>query len=502
VRVLHLLLYAIAGKRDPDLLAAVLRFAPSATVAPLIILAAGFLDRPRQARHGRRDARGPPRGSRACIRLDMGGFAQDRSPAPGMMRPVTDISEQALERAVAALRPFVRRWGLALNPRDVRLMAGVVLEFGQSGEAADRIPQRVEAILDEERDREADEVAQPRQRGAMTREAEERFRAVIESAPVAIVEIGVDDRVNLWNPAAERIFGWPAEEVLGRPPAWVPEDRWGEFRALSDQEARGSGYTGFETVRVRRDGTPLDVEISAAPIRDAAGEIVGAMAILSDISDRKRQQEEIRASRARIVQAADDARRKLERNLHDGAQQRLVALSVSLRLAEAKLAGADTDSASAILAEAREELGRALEELRDLARGIHPALLTERGLAAALRAMVARVSLPVELDLAEERLPPPVEAALYYVAAEALTNIVKYAGASSAGVHLQVRDDGVVVAEVSDDGVGGADPSRGSGLRGLVDRVEALDGRLLVDSPSGGGTRVRVEVPVSSKAPG
>ncbi len=225
------------------------------------------------------------------------------------------------------------------------------------------------------------------------------------------------------------------------------------------------------------------------------------MAVLSDISDRKRQEEEIRASRARIVQAADDARRKLERNLHDGAQQRLVALSVSLRLAEAKLSAADTDAAAAILADAREELLRALEELRDLARGIHPAVLTDRGLAAALRALVARVPLPIEVDLAEERMPPSVEAALYYVVAEALTNVVKYAGASSASVRLAIGENGVVVAEVSDDGVGGADPARGSGLRGLVDRVEALDGRLSVDSPAGAGTRVRVEVPVTSTDP-
>jgi PAS domain S-box-containing protein len=328
-------------------------------------------------------------------------------------------------------------------------------------------------------------------------EAGERFRAVIESAPVAIVEIGLDDKVRLWNPAAERIFGWSADEVLGRPPPWVPDDRWEEFRALSRQEAGGDGYTGFETVRVHRDGRRLDVEISAAPIRDGSGEVVGAMAVLSDISERKRQEEEVRASRARIVQAADDARRKLERNLHDGAQQRLVALSISLRLAEAKLSSADSDSAAAILAGAQEELALALEELREIARGIHPAVLTDRGLAAAVEALVARTPLPVGLELAEERLPPAVEAALYYVLAESLTNIVKYAGATSAGVRLEVTD-GYATAEVSDDGVGGADPARGSGLRGLADRVEALDGRLAVDSPRGGGTRVRVEIPLAS----
>jgi PAS domain S-box-containing protein len=340
------------------------------------------------------------------------------------------------------------------------------------------------------------DVTERRRREEEIRAAEERLRAIIESAPVAIVEIGQNGLVNLWNPAAERIFGWPPEEVLGRPPVWVPEDRRDEFVALSAREAQGSGYTGFETVRAHKDGRLLDVEISAAPIRDATGEVAGAMAVLSDISDRRRQAEEVRASRARIVQAADDARRKLERNLHDGAQQRLVALSVSLRLAETRLS-ADPDSAAAILAGAREELAHALEELRELARGIHPAVLTDRGLAAAVDALVARTPLPVEVELAEDRLPASVEAALYYVVAESLTNVVKYAGAASARIWLEVGGEGFVTAEVSDDGVGGADPTQGSGLRGLVDRVEALDGRLVVDSPAGDGTRVRVEIPLA-----
>jgi PAS domain S-box-containing protein len=324
----------------------------------------------------------------------------------------------------------------------------------------------------------------------------ERFRAVVESAPVAIVEIGLDEKVNLWNPAAERIFGWSAEEVLGRPPRWVPEDLWEDFRALSEREALGGSYTGYETVRVDRDGRRLDVEISAAPITDGSGEVVGAMAVLNDISDRRRQEEEVRASRARIVQAADDARRELERNLHDGAQQRLVALSVSLRLAEAKLSS-DPAAAASILTDAREELAHALEELRELARGIHPAVLTERGLAAAVDALVARSPVPVEVELPEERLPPAIEAALYYVIAESLANVAKYAGASAARVRLAVSDGRLAVLEVSDDGVGGADPARGSGLRGLADRVESLDGTLSVESPPGGGTCVRVAIPLA-----
>jgi PAS domain S-box-containing protein len=203
---------------------------------------------------------------------------------------------------------------------------------------------------------------------------------------------------------------------------------------------------------------------------------------------------EVRASRARLVATADAERKKLERNLHDGAQQRLVSVSISLRLAQAKLVSAPAD-AGALIGGAAEELALALVELRELARGIHPAVLTDRGLAPALGALADRAPLPVliESDL-DERLPSVVEAAAYYVVAESLTNVAKYAGASSASVRIQ-RLNGNAVVEVRDDGVGGADPTLGSGLRGLADRVEALNGRLGVESESGGGTRVWAEIP-------
>jgi signal transduction histidine kinase len=204
--------------------------------------------------------------------------------------------------------------------------------------------------------------------------------------------------------------------------------------------------------------------------------------------------EELTASRARIVRAGDDERQRLERNLHDGAQQRLVALSLSLRLAQSKLA--DPASARAILDAASEELARALEELRELARGIHPAILSDRGLVPALEALAARAPVPVTLgDLEPDRLPPDVEAAAYYVVAESLTNVAKYAGATAARVRVE-RRNGVAVVEVADDGVGGADPSLGTGLRGLADRVEALDGHLSVTSSAGRGTTVRAEIPL------
>jgi signal transduction histidine kinase len=207
-------------------------------------------------------------------------------------------------------------------------------------------------------------------------------------------------------------------------------------------------------------------------------------------------QEEMRASRARIVRAADEARQKLERNLHDGAQQRLVSASISLRLATSKLPDAP-DEARRILAGASEELTHAIDELRELARGIHPAILTEHGLVPALEGLADRAPVAVAVtNELEDRVPPDVEAAAYYVVAEALTNIAKYAQASAVEVRV-CRHEGCVRVDVVDDGVGGADVARGSGLRGLADRVEALDGRLGVDSRPAKGTRVWAEIPLA-----
>jgi signal transduction histidine kinase len=216
--------------------------------------------------------------------------------------------------------------------------------------------------------------------------------------------------------------------------------------------------------------------------------------IVREFTDRKRQQEEVEASRTRIVAAGDDARRKLERNLHDGAQQRLVSLSLSLRLVEGQLRK-DPGAAEELLQRSRDELAQALEELRELARGIHPAVLTDRGLEAALEALAARSPLPVEIDGPDGELPPPVEAAAYYVVSEALANVTKYAQASLVKVTVG-RTNGCALVEVADDGVGGADPSRGSGLRGLSDRLASLSGKLDVESPPGAGTRVRAEIPL------
>ena len=204
---------------------------------------------------------------------------------------------------------------------------------------------------------------------------------------------------------------------------------------------------------------------------------------------------QLAASRARLVTAGDEERRRLERNLHDGAQQRLVSVSVSLRLAQAWLEKSDSTDAATLLAEANEELGLAVEELRELARGIHPAALTERGLGPALTSLASRAPVPVHVEgPPSERLPRRVEAAAYYVVSEALANVAKYADASSVSVRVG-RENGLAVVEVADDGVGGADPGLGSGLHGLADRVEALDGDFRITSTPGKGTTIRAEIP-------
>jgi len=244
---------------------------------------------------------------------------------------------------------------------------------------------------------------------------------------------------------------------------------------------------------MRKDGTEFPVELTITRIRLPGLPIFTGF--LRDITDRKRAERELRASRHRLVEAQDTERRRLERNLHDGAQQRLVSLALTLRLARERAREAP-QPARDLLEHAAEELSLAIQDLRELARGIHPAVLTERGLSAAREGVVDRFSVPVELAaLPAERLPEPVEVAVYYLVCEALANVAKYAQASHATVSI-VHSDGGVNVEVADDGIGGADAAKGSGLRGLLDRVEALDGSLDVQSGPAGGTRVRAEIPV------
>jgi signal transduction histidine kinase len=286
-------------------------------------------------------------------------------------------------------------------------------------------------------------------------------------------------------------------------------------RALGDPSLRIVYWTGRW---VDREGRPVELPAEGVTEVERNGERIGALvhdpalvdqpelvdavaAAAALALENERLEAELRArvvelqeSRAKLIEVSMSERRRLERDLHDGAQQRLVALSVQVGMAKRKLHD-DPAAAEELLGRAGDELSLALEELRELARGIHPAILTDRGLEPALQALIDRAPLDVELAGAPaERLPAPVEVAAYFVVAESLTNIAKYAGAGHASVSVQ-RQNGHAVIEVRDDGVGGADPEAGTGLRGLADRLTIVDGRLEVVSPPGEGTLIRAKIP-------
>jgi signal transduction histidine kinase len=279
---------------------------------------------------------------------------------------------------------------------------------------------------------------------------------------------------------------------------WLPDREMFVDERGRPVELPGSG-TGRAWTAVEREGRRVaaivhDAELDASPELVNAAASAAALAIDNERlkADLRARLEELRVSRRRIVAAADDARRRIERDLHDGAQQQLVSLALDLRMLRARL---QDEEASATVDQLSAKLAVALEELRELARGIHPAVLADHGLAPAVHALVARVPLAVECDMTiEERLPKGVESAAYFVVAEALTNVAKYANAEHAAVRMR-RHPGELEVVVADDGVGGARLDVGSGLRGLSDRVAALEGRLTVDSPLGGGTRVEARIP-------
>jgi PAS domain S-box-containing protein len=309
----------------------------------------------------------------------------------------------------------------------------------------------------------------------------------------------------------ERISGYPAESFLdGTRTLWDVihrDDRSAILKEAVDAADEGRQFA-IEYRIVRADGGIRWVIDRGKLVRGPEGE-TWMDGVLFDITERREQEavrlrqeaasaraDELRASRARIVAAGDAARRRIERDLHDGAQQELITVALGLRLARSKLDD-DVTQAAALLDAAIDQLGHALAELRELARGIHPAVLTEHGLTPAIHALTARAPLQVAVEcVPEQRLPAAVEAALYFTTAEALTNVARYASANQATVRISA-DNGEAVVEIADDGIGGADPRRGSGLRGLIDRVAALDGRLEIDSPPGAGTRLRAVVPLT-----
>jgi signal transduction histidine kinase len=283
---------------------------------------------------------------------------------------------------------------------------------------------------------------------------------------------------------------------------WVPE--CGSYAGPDGRAVELPDSEGRRAVRlIERDGVPVAALMHDPALRDER-ELLDAVTAAAGIAIEKSQLnvelrarvEELRGSRARIVEAGQRERQRLERNLHDSAQHRLTALSLQLSLLQEQLAG--DRSAAAQLERARREIDTSLEELREIAHGIHPAVVSGHGLAVALEQLAARAPVPVRLRVEiEGRLPEEVEVAAYYVISESLANIGKHAQAASAAVGV-ARGNGQVWVEVVDDGIGGADTGGGSGLRGLADRVEALGGQLRVWSPRGGGTRVKAEIPCGS----
>lgn len=330
---------------------------------------------------------------------------------------------------------------------------------------------------------------------------ESPHRELLDAALDCVITIDGEGRILAINRSALETFGVRREDVIGRelgetivPPGLRAQHRAGLRRILATREPSILGHR-IETVAQRPDGSTFPVELAVTLVSWEPPRFTG---FLRDITDRVEAERELRESRRRIVDAADAERRRIERDLHDGAQQRLVALALTLQLIEATLGAGRVEEAQEMLRRAADELGGAIDELRELARGIHPAILTARGLPPALEVLVGRLPIPVELSVeVDERPPAPIEAAGYFVAAESLANVAKHARAGRAWISAR-RVDGHLVVEVRDDGIGGADP-RGPGLRGLADRVEALDGRLRVEGGTdGNGTVVRAELPCAS----
>jgi PAS domain S-box-containing protein len=338
---------------------------------------------------------------------------------------------------------------------------------------------------------------QRRQARELERERDFSY-AVVRSTPSFLALVDGDGVLLGVNRALERASGIPEASWIGRP-FWelfiaaedVPRAQ-DDFERLRNDDPPGV----VEYEHLAPDGERLVVDWTATVVHDADDRLRYLLCGL-DVTARKRVEEEIRRSRARIVSASDAERKRLERNLHDGAQQHLVSVSHAVHLG-VRMLQEDPERAEEHFQRALVELNAAHEELRELARGLHPQILTVQGLAVAVRSLARRAPIPVTVITLDDaqRWPPLVESAAYYVVAEALTNVLKYSQATTATIRVLSRDDRLTV-EVTDDGRGGAQPANGSGLGGLRDRVEALDGTFEVESPPGAGTCVRAELPLA-----
>ena len=427
------------------------------------------------------------------LTLSRGEGLPGRVWASGEAAWIADVQDEGnFPRAPAARRAGLRA-GFCFPLRSARGILGVVELFTSEARELDSELLETMSTLGDQIG-----VAVERRRDAAHLRAERtRHQAMLDVALDCVVSIDEDGRVIEFNPAAERTFGYSAAEAVGQdlaelivPPELRERHRQGFARYLETGVPRVLDRR-IELTGMRSDGSTFPVELTITRI-DLPDQ-PGFAGYLRDITDRKEAEEELRASRARIVEAADAARRQLERDLHDGAQQRLVELALDLRMARTLL-DADPVKADEYLEAAVESLTDATAELRELARGIHPVVLTEGGLRPALQTLVQRSSIPAKLLAApERRFEASVEAAAYFAVAEALTNAARYSQART--VEVRASDEkGRLRVVVSDDGCGGAD-LLGSGLGGIADRVAAVDGTLSVRSPQGAGTVVRAEIP-------
>src|SRR5215216_2001537 len=350
-------------------------------------------------------------------------------------------------------------------------------------------------------------------RAVQQRSDDALLRSLMATVPGAIYRSAwhAGHRLELITDEIERISGYPADNFIASSRRTLlsiihPDDQERVMREVAT--ASDDEHPFSQEYRIVRADGELRWVLDRGQLVSGFGGRLWMDGVIFDITERRAAEEalrrreieaartaELKASRARIVAAADAARRKIERDLHDGAQQRLVALALDLRAARAKVAK-EPEAAAALLERLARELSETSAELRELARGIHPAVLTERGLRPAIEALAGRAPVPVEVaGDAVERLSPTLEITAYFTVSEALANVAKYARATHATVRLE-KDDGALVVEVRDDGVGGARAGVGSGLSGLADRVGACDGTLSIVSPPGDGTLVRAVLPV------
>jgi PAS domain S-box-containing protein len=347
-------------------------------------------------------------------------------------------------------------------------------------------------------------------------DAQPFLKSILDGVAQPVWVVDHDGRIRFANPAALAALGYDdLSELEGKPSHETIHYKYPDGSPFPAEECpmllpRQTGETIHrdEDWFFRRDGTMFPVSYWSAPIETPQGR--GAVVAFTDIEEQRKAEQALRerdlaearaseamAAQRRTIEAADAARRRVTRDLHDGAQQRFVNAVINLQLAQEKWAS-DRERARELLDLATGEAQAGIEELRELAAGIHPAILTSRGLGAAVESLAGRLPIPVSpLDVRVERLPAAIEASVYFFCSEALTNVVKHARAKSASVRI-ISESGALTVEVADNGVGGAKLRAGSGLPGLADRIAALDGVLTVRSEPGGGTTLSAKIPLSA----